>query len=78
MTDDTCLTTHPNRGTIARGMVNVEYMHVLIVLLEVVARLVKHGPVREFTFDEFSFGQVEKSFIGAVLAVSNNHACMRA
>ena len=56
----------------------MNYMHPLIVLLKGVARLVKHGPVREFIFDECSFGQVEKSFIGAVLAVSNNHACTRA
>ena len=50
----------------------------LIVLLKGVARLVKQGPVRECSFDECSLGLVENALIGAVLVVSNNHACTRA
>ena len=50
----------------------------LIVLLKAVARLVKHGPVRECTFDVCSFGLADNYLIGAVFVVSNNHACTRA
>ena len=56
----------------------MDYMHALIVLLKGVARLVKHGPVRECSFDECSFGLVDNSLIVAVLVVSNNHTSMRA
>ena len=52
----------------------MEYMNVLIVLLKGVARLVKHGQVRECSFDECSFGLVENSLI--VLQQPRMHACV--